>query len=1074
LDNDPTGKTFNIPLYRTAVANITMPPNTNNFRAYDLEGGATTEFTEFFGNDFLFDNYKALMQAKNAIDPLSGIIEDAVLYRSVEWGTSGEKFKVGYFYPTNANLGISHIATVDEDVDFKIFLKSGPSRTTTIDGTTEWDITIIPLNPSVDLVTYTHSGTGTVPGLASLNTGDYVSILNTGEFDPANQGAYRLDSSTASSFTIRRANGEALVQTDVATLETNAISFFESSDTTAQEIVDYVTTNLSDYLTAEVLADGGTTGAGIISQSTSEDSDFAYDYVSLLDGKNYIYTTDLDAAALSAQFVFKEALSLPTFSTNTVDAYAFNKGENVRLVPITSPHVTDFLNILAVTGYTTLGEIKSVDRNTDVQFSTDIIGSNGAVQISGGSASFANASVDGSASFIGEQSNASAIITVVASATRGFHSDQWVKVEASEIQKKNILINNLNRYHTRTRGRTFKVEKHGELTCISWDNVGTEPYFLKTAIDLKDTSASTLTIAKVFGSADVDVRVDTGDMRFDGVNIGDLVTFINRLNDVNNGSFLVIGKSNDGRTLRIINPDAIDELATGGFTITDNVAVLTSSFTVGASTLVEGTDFVAGATIDDTASNLSAAIALLPNLESSSIAGVVTVTSQVPAVVVATSVTGGGATAFDTQLNAPTSSTGDVSAVSEVSEGDTLSVNSDFDVLNQGMFRVIRRFKNSLYIDNQNSVEQEVTLAAQLVSTGADGSTDYDVEKLDGVTRLKWAGAGAQPTLEDVRPGDVITLGTDFSASNQGEFSVVGSGIDGVNYVDFINVNGANESGITIADVLEFHREAIKFKEYEGSVPGDKFVVADNFLGDENTGTFIIQEVLSETEAIVAGNMVNTGVVLLDTNANKIYVEEESPYVGYKKISLVATNPANLDSKNIVFDTYNQFEKIGEIGGVTLGAVGKLTFPTDLTTGIDSYQYNTGLIGESNRIVYGEPRDSTTYPGVAAAGAEIFIKAPLVRRIEVSIDIRVKTGVPFSVIVEEVRNSIASLINSNGVGQSIPISNIISNVDAIVGVYAVAISSPQYDPQNDVIRVNAREKSLVLDVVSDIIVSKID
>jgi hypothetical protein len=73
-----------------------------------------------------------------------------------------------------------------------------------------------------------------------------------------------------------------------------------------------------------------------------------------------------------------------------------------------------------------------------------------------------------------------------------------------------------------------------------------------------------------------------------------------------------------------------------------------------------------------------------------------------------------------------------------------------------------------------------------------------------------------------------------------------------------------------------------------------------------------------------------------------------------------------------------------------------------------------------------------------------------------------------------VRSSVAALINSNPVGQAIAISNIISTVDAIIGVQAVAISSPQYDSQNDVIRVNSGEKALVLDIVSDIIVSKID
>jgi hypothetical protein len=486
-------------------------------------------------------------------------------------------------------------------------------------------------------------------------------------------------------------------------------------------------------------------------------------------------------------------------------------------------------------------------------------------------------------------------------------------------------------------------------------------------------------------------------------------------------------------------------------------------------------------------------------------------------------------------------------------------------------------------------------MADHIISTGYDGLTDFDVNKLDGKVRLKWAGAGAEPVLEDLRPGDIITLGTDFAVDNQGDFHVVDSGTklqeitkftmsrgidmtsgeygliysseDGTeyyfwfnvngaggdptplgktpimiavldtdsaeevavkfanvfntsfsadfsavqegdevtittvgygettdasnvdisgafavevkqqgrrNFVDFINVNGVSEAGIVITDVLEIHREAMKFKQYEGTIPGDVFVISDNFIGEDNVGSFVVTDVLSETEIIVSGNTVDVEKKLLDSNFNKVYIEEASPYVGYKQIEFIATNPANLNAKNVIFTSDNQFEKIGELGGVSMSAIGKLQYPSDIIRGVDAYKFNIGLIGEANRIVYGEPRDSTTYPGVAAAGAEIFIKAPLVRRIQVSIDVRIKTGVPFSTIVEEVRNSVAALINSNPVGQPIAISNIVSNVDAIVGVQAVAISSPQYDSQNDVIRVNSGEKALVLDIIADILVSKID
>ena len=1854
LDDDPTGKTFNMPLYRTAVTNTTLTVNPNNFRAYDQEGG-DVEFVEFFGTDFKFDNYKVLMQAKNVIDPSSAVNDDAILYRASEWGRSGEKVGVGYFYPTTPNQTVQHIASVGELVNVKIFLNSGPSRTTTITGTTEWNVSISPLNPSVDLVTYAWTGVGSDPGLASVNSGDYVSIINTGEFSTANQGAYRVDSATATTFTIKRATDAAETQLNVATLQTNTISFFESADTTAQEIVDYVNANVTDYITAEIVQDGTTAldGSGLITSSTGEDVDFAYEYVRFKDGKNYILSSDINASIVNPQFIFKTPLELPSFDTNTTNAYAFNKSEEIKIIPQTSIQVTEFLNVLAVTGFTTLGQIKSVERNTSVQLSTDTLGNDGAVQIAGGTAGSTNAAIEGSASGLGDQDNEKTLTSILSATAGGFHSDQWVKVFASERQKKTTAINALNsvkisgnsptlgnskievfnknvgqrlfgrnRYYTRTRGRTFKVEKQGQFTCFSWDGNGTEPYFSK-AVNLNDVDPKNVSVSANGQTGVTDYNVLEGSISFEEVAIGDIVEITGFSQDGNNGTFKVLGTSEDGKTLRVRNPNAVisggnvneiqsltfdavpstgnftlnfdgeitgsipynavagdietelellsnindvnvsgdfsvgftiefagvnsntdvsslvvetntldvaineferydfsgisgselddisqveeldftavtsanldqtnqieeydftfqslsgstmnatqqveewsfdglvgssfdilptkklqlsgnyaylwfnvtdglnaqsdpggtglaiqvdvlssdndDTLATkaddaidlaingvkqieqwdfdtltgasfdtltgkslqlGGslayvwFNVTDGVnvqadpggtgagiqvdiltadndlqlaskaeaaitlaaiagidTVLSSidilEVTYDAANITDGSDVDTGAiytkvqdgvditlasgissssapadvltivydsgeiidgddadgggvvltitqqglearsfqlagdyayvwynvtdgsnvqadpggngtaikvdvlVADDdnvlatrTANAITAALPIVGITSASDSLGILTVnysggditngtdvsagvaysvtqdglnsksfqfggsyaylwfnvtdgsitqtdsgglgtgiqvdilaadtpaqiaakaagaidiaaagitglrsaaalaevvtvnyqfggignSSDVNSGIVPTEITdgyiaksiqlaessayvwfdvtdgvniqsnpGGTGTAIKVDVLladvaadivnkaalaitaalpispifsatdngnslevaydfTPTtfgsdvstgavvtyiendsneitvteevkgSISGDFSVSTEIQEGDSVIIGSDFSTLNQGIYRLIRKFKDSFYIDNQNSIEEEVTMADQLVDIGADVSTDFNVEKIDGLTKLYWAGAGAEPSFEDLRPGDIITLGAAFDVNNQGDFYVADSGeklqqitrytqsrgiditsgqyaflnstddateyaiwynVDGAggaptlpgktlieiaildtddanevavkkaavlnntpydadfsaevdgddvivtnelagpctagsngnidgqffvevlqvgrrNFVDYLNAAGVNESGLVAAADVEIHREAIQFKDYDGIVEGDVFVISDAFLGENNVGRYTVNEILSDKEIVVTGGMESVDKTLLDFNFNKLYVEESTPYVGYKQIELIATNPSNLNAKNVVFTTFNQFDKIGEIAGVSMSAMGKLELPTEIVRGVDSYKFHTGLIAEANRIVYGEPRDNTTYPGVAAAGAEIFIKAPLVRRIEVSIDVRVKTGVPFSTIVIEVRNSIAALIGSNPVGQPIPISNIVSNVDAIVGVQAVAISSPQYDAQNDVIRINAGEKALVLDTVADILVSKID
>ena len=69
-------------------------------------------------------------------------------------------------------------------------------------------------------------------------------------------------------------------------------------------------------------------------------------------------------------------------------------------------------------------------------------------------------------------------------------------------------------------------------------------------------------------------------------------------------------------------------------------------------------------------------------------------------------------------------------------------------------------------------------------------------------------------------------------------------------------------------------------------------------------------------------------------------------------------------------------------------ALDKLSFPTGLYSGVDGYAFSTGLIGEANRVVYGDPDDEATYPGMAAAGATVLTSGPLVKRIKLALALR--------------------------------------------------------------------------------------
>jgi len=1005
LDNDASNKTFPVPLYRRATVNSSAAISNISFRAFDSDSGVSEQFLTYFGADFNFKNFKAMMKARNVIHPTLNLIdEDALLIRSSQYGLTGEKIRVGYKYPTQPNLDITSTISVEDLTKISIFLKSGNLITNTIDGTTEWDVTVNP-NVGYDEITYTWNGNGTNPNIGvSLSSGGYVSIGTEGEFNVRNTGIFKVLSATSVSFTINRPNGQALNENNRATLTNQNIRIYELSNTTASEINTYINANLSSFIESSLINDNGLNGSGVIDFSTYEDSLFSNEYVSLVDGQNYILSSDLSAIAPNPQFIFKRPLSLPSFSTATANSYTFNNGEVIKLIPTTAKQVENLVNVLAVSGVSTVGTIKAVSKDSKVQIKSEVLGSGGSVQIAGGRGNISTAEIQQAASRV---SDSFSKVVVERSAIAGFHGDQWVKLQASNLQKKNTNISDVTvldvlsnsplgkstvklsnrqpdqllfgqpRNFNRDLNTGFRVERHGILTAIMWNETGPSPVFSKNVEFNNILGDITVTYNTATGYTEYTAEIGT--RIFLEASKGDKFIVQGFVNPENNGSFNVIGVSENGTTIVVDNFEGIDEFA----------------------------------------------------------------------------------------LNIPALN---VSITSEIIEGDTLILNAPFSTLNRGVYRVIRRFENTVWIENPNSVEEDVTIPPNYLPLTFDGLTEFDISAANNGMKIEWNGNGADPSLNLVKIGDVVYLGSDFDINNQGDYAVIAKGDD---YVVVPNANITTESSIQISDVFQIHRPSVRFYDYETTIEGDKFVVDGDILTENSVGSYNISEVLSQNEIVVDGILNSISNFNLGVKQSEIFIEEKYLYYGYKKVYNKSFDPFNINQGILVFDTVDQFLKINkDAGAVIASSVSKLEFPTTIKKGVDSYRYHTGLLRQANKVVYGEPR-GTEFEGVAAAGAEINIQPPLVRRIEVSIVIRLNTGVPFVKIVEQVRNNIASLINSTGIGQSIPISNIVSAVNSISGVFAVSIASPSYSPSLDLISVNPSEKPLILDPLTDIIVSKV-
>lgn len=1016
LDGNAADKTFPINLYRNALTNSSMSVNSNQFRAYDEDAGTTVQFSTFFGTSYSFKNYKAMMKAKNVLDPKSMSNQDAVLFRSALWGVGGERYRVGYVYPTAANQGISNSVSVGSDVNVKISLKSGAAVANTIDGTTEWDVTIVPNSPvaGVDEVSYTWNGTGANPNMSTLSPGHYVSINGNGEFNSRNVGTFRVSFATSTSFTVRRPNGAALAENGIASLTSSTINLYQDSATTAQDVVTYVAANLTNWITVDLVNDGGMTGSGVIVKSTWEDNSFASntDAIYMLDGINWIASSNLGNSAPNPQFVLKKTLALPNYNTNSSNAYAFNAGEEIRLLPTTIEQLSEFLSVLAVTGFSTLGQISVVERNQLLQLSTQILGSSGSIKLSGGRGNTSISELLGTSSLIVGTGLMQSGISKASSA--GISVGQWVRIAATTGQKKStgisftanvtivpndplpttstIALGNqeiADRYFGqprnmfRDRTRAFHVEKHGSLINISWDGAtGGDPVFSKS-VEFGDASGGNMSVFFNTDNQFTEYTNTSGARNFSEAQPGDVITITGFANATNNGTFIVQGVSDDGLTISVDN----------------SKGVTAGSQSIGS---------------------------------------------------------------------------GNITIATSIAEGDTVEITTPFSNLNQGQFRMVRRYNNSIYIENSQAVEERVIVVSNLRSLGFDNTTQFNVT-VSGDMQIAWNSTGTVPTLANAKLGDVLTVGTAFNSVNQGTFMVTESGS---NYVKVANSKAVPQVNVSVTgiggNVLESHQPSIIISPYENTRAGDKFIISGDVLSTLNQGTYNVTEILSKKKAVVGSVLSPQTNVQLNNLFVQVYVEEGTPYTGYKHIFSKAVDPANLQRNILIFDTNAQYAKVNEASGLTITAMGKLGFSEQTVAGFDSYKHHIGLIREANKIVYGDPRDTTTYPGVAAAGAEIFIKPPLVRRITVSINVRVQTGIPFSRITEQVRNNIAALINSTAIGQSIAISDIISTVNSIPGTRAISISSPTYDPLHDIIVINPAEKPIILNIVTDIQVSKVE
>ena len=231
-------------------------------------------------------------------------------------------------------------------------------------------------------------------------------------------------------------------------------------------------------------------------------------------------------------------------------------------------------------------------------------------------------------------------------------------------------------------------------------------------------------------------------------------------------------------------------------------------------------------------------------------------------------------------------------------------------------------------------------------------------------------------------------------------------------------------------------------------------VANPNWFSINNSGTFTIQAVGTSSDyrpflrvSNEAGVAQSNRLMSVDDTGIKIIESDTNRFSSIRVVNHIAIDEFN-DQRRVVYATpADRAYKFSQSNRTTVSAVGKLGYSTDVTTGIDGYLYYTGLMRTVQRIVDGFEPDPETYPGRRAIGGVIELLPPLIRRVQIAVDVTTNEGVNLGEITNEIKSVIINYIRNLGVGEDVIISQIIAKVMSVRGVAAITFNIPTPDTE---------------------------
>jgi hypothetical protein len=260
IDNDPSTKVFDIPMYIDAVVAGPSVPTTSQMDLVDSTGASLGSSSRWTG--YNLQDYKIWFQAKRNL-PFTAPNSQLKL-SAVPYGPNGEKVQVGIVYPSTPDSDASSSISVDPANDLitaRIFLASGPERLISLAPGSRVAISTSGSSPSTVRQTFLYP-----VDLSGVQVGD-ISSINDNGFNAANIGPMRVqtisnlnDFGKAYQFLVETATVDVIGNTDV-TFATAPSELMEVGDKITIGSVTRLITAITSQTDVTVTSPGFTSGS---------------------------------------------------------------------------------------------------------------------------------------------------------------------------------------------------------------------------------------------------------------------------------------------------------------------------------------------------------------------------------------------------------------------------------------------------------------------------------------------------------------------------------------------------------------------------------------------------------------------------------------------------------------------------------------------------------------------------------------------------------------------------------------------------------------------------------------------